>query len=95
MRRFLIDHVCAPNDRNGNPRRCYLVRHMPTGWILAAYDEGYDGYSATPDAIRRESAAGLCFNVSVKFYRDTLDALGSQDIRLVLATADQLDAQED
>ena len=36
-------HLCAKNDRNGNPRRCYVVlnEHGRVGVV----DEGYKGIS--------------------------------------------------
>lgn len=35
--------LCAPNDRNGNPRRVYVVLDTFTGDIIDAIDEGYCG----------------------------------------------------
>jgi hypothetical protein len=34
----------AGNDRNGNPRRVYVV--LDGGAILKAYNEGYSGFSS-------------------------------------------------
>lgn len=36
----VIQHVKAPNDSNGNPRRLFLV---VTGGQVTAYDEGFRG----------------------------------------------------
>jgi hypothetical protein len=49
---FIIQHVKAPNDRNGNPRRCYVVYGDIVGDLLAVYDEGYQGRHAMPEFVR-------------------------------------------
>lgn len=41
-------HICAPNDNNGNPRRCFVVID-DAGNVVEAIDEGYDGQSAVTD----------------------------------------------
>jgi hypothetical protein len=33
----------AGNDRNGNPRRVFIVFNTENSWIVEAIDEGYDG----------------------------------------------------
>lgn len=38
-------HVCAPNDVNGNPRRCYVVTSHEHGFV-ETIDEGYEGEAA-------------------------------------------------
>jgi hypothetical protein len=45
-RRVIVDHLAAPSDVNGNPRRVYLVRTARDGHVIAAIDEGYEGSSA-------------------------------------------------
>ena len=49
---YLVQHVCAPNDRNGNPRRCYVLYDvgqknddpaLPYADVQAVEDEGYSG----------------------------------------------------
>ena len=37
--------VSAPNDRNGNPRRCFVVIDQE-GRLVEVIDEGYVGVSA-------------------------------------------------
>ena len=41
-------HIRAPNDRNGNPKRCYVVYNL-VGAPLAVFNEGYGGL---PDICR-------------------------------------------
>ena len=42
-----IQHHCAPNDRNGNPQRCYVLLDLDDV-AVAAWDEGYLGNLAVP-----------------------------------------------
>jgi hypothetical protein len=41
-------HLDASNDRNGNPRRVYVLSH-PLDGFLAVTDEGYSGTGALSD----------------------------------------------
>jgi hypothetical protein len=36
-------HVCATNDTNGGPRRCFVVVDAGSGSIVDVVDEGYEG----------------------------------------------------
>jgi hypothetical protein len=46
----VIQHIKAPNDLNGNPRRLFLVVWVyENGNVTMAYDEGYAGRGAIPD----------------------------------------------
>lgn len=47
-----ILHLDAGHDRNGNPRRGYLVIGKRGGWPIAYVDEGYRGERALADVIR-------------------------------------------
>jgi hypothetical protein len=38
-------HICAPNDVNGNPQRCFAVLDEHSE-IAAVVDEGYEGEAA-------------------------------------------------
>ena len=40
---FYVLHLCAPNDTNGNPRRCYVVQSRD-GVLYKVIDEGYGGW---------------------------------------------------
>lgn len=39
-------HLCADNDRNGDPRRCFAVLERATGYHVETIDEGYEGEGA-------------------------------------------------
>lgn len=41
--RKIYQHLSAPNDVNGNPRRLYVVYSTINGEVLKVYDEGYGG----------------------------------------------------
>lgn len=41
---YYVNHICATNDVNGNPRRA-LVVYDEQGRHVETIDEGYDGYS--------------------------------------------------
>jgi len=41
----IVLHLCAENDVNGNPRRCYVVIG-PDGAVVAVHDEGHIGHHA-------------------------------------------------
>ena len=43
---------CADNDRNGNPRRIWVVSN-DKGEALFAWDEGYHGRNCVPGSLRR------------------------------------------
>lgn len=44
MKGAVAVHICAPNDVNGNPQRCFAVLQGED--VLAVIDEGYEGEGA-------------------------------------------------
>ena len=44
--------LAAPNDRNGNPRRCYVLFNE-NGVAVQSWDEGYAGCNALPEHLRK------------------------------------------
>jgi hypothetical protein len=80
---YVIGHFCAPNDKNGNPRRCFVLYRLDDGYAthVEARDEGYDG-DGTETVLRHfaahqgaERAAFLPkINVEPKEYRRLLAA---------------------
>jgi hypothetical protein len=48
-----FQHLCTHNDRNGNPRRLYVL--VSDGKRIAAWDEGHAGHHAVP-GIWRDAA---------------------------------------
>jgi hypothetical protein len=73
MRTVNVIHICAPNDRNGNPQRCYLVLDSENSNVIA-YDIGYRGTDCLPDdkAIQNAVYYANRVNVSPAEYRRIL-----------------------
>lgn len=65
-------HLCAPNDRNGNPSRAYVAfsRHALRGY----WAEGYSGCHAVPEELRELASFAPRINVSAKELRSWRDA---------------------
>ena len=61
-----ILRLCAPNDRNGNPRRVYVAFALDDNHFaiaVNAWDEGYEGWGAVPAQYRER--AQRCLSISV------------------------------
>jgi hypothetical protein len=60
-------HLCAPNDRNGNPNRAYVAfqGHALRGF----WPEGYSGCHAVPDQLRELASFAPRINVSARELR--------------------------
>ncbi len=63
--------LCAPNDRNGNPKRVYIAFPVDGGQPCA-FDENYNGIEAVPQHIREQVKDFYRVNVSASEYRDWL-----------------------
>jgi hypothetical protein len=68
---FVAIKLNAGNDRNGNPRRCWLVYDAPTGDLIGARDEGYDGLVPLIDVFPDVVELGT-FNVKPSEYQKAL-----------------------
>ena len=66
--------LAAPNDSNGNPRRCYVLFNE-NGVGVQAWDEGYNGFLALPEHLQKTPRPVI--QVPAKEYKRWLDALGS------------------
>ena len=71
MPTYTIQHLSAPNDSNGNPRRLYLVTNLHEN-RSAAFDEGYIGRHAVPEWLWDMGYHLPGLNVSASEYRDLL-----------------------
>ena len=71
-----IQHFCAQNDINGNPRRIYVASFE--GEQVAAWDEGYLGSDAVPGSLRRMAYESERIGCTVKQYNQ-LKKLPSPD----------------
>jgi hypothetical protein len=69
-------HYCATNDKNGNPRRVYVLANED-GTQLAAWDEGYLGSDAVPGIWRRYAYEAARVSITVKDYNRILRSLPS------------------
>ena len=72
-----IIHFQANNDRNGNPRRVYVllddqIRQDGSYEALAAWDEGYSGYNAVPGDFRNKARIANTCDCSIKEYKEWL-----------------------
>lgn len=63
MDALCVLHLCAPNDEDGNPVRCYVALGE-NNRFLGAWDEGYEGYRATPESIRKLTVSSFRVNCS-------------------------------
>lgn len=55
-------HLCAPNDRNGNPNRAYVAFERSA--LRGFWAEGYSGHNAVPESLRELAAFAPRINVS-------------------------------
>lgn len=73
--------IAAPSDRNGNPRRCYLIVHSSEGYV-AAVDEGHYGPAALDIELGKEIGSLLrgriagAIAVQPKTYTDAIKRYG-------------------
>jgi len=75
----MIKHLCALNDRNGNPQRLYVLVDDESGDYVAAWDEGYHGYQAVPGRWRDAAYQADRQSISVKDYNKIRRSLPSPD----------------
>lgn len=66
----------ASNDRNGNPRRCYVAINQ-SGDIVGVWDEGYKGYGAVPEDLQDKAHMAPTFLTTPGEYRDCLKVINS------------------
>jgi hypothetical protein len=71
MTRYTIQPIDAGHDRNGNPRRLYLVVHTVTGKV-GAFDEGYSGRHALPEWLWADADTHPRIKVGAGEYRRLL-----------------------
>ena len=71
----MLLRLAAPNDSNGNPRRCFVL-FDENGIGVATYPEGYEGRECLPKHLRQTIAPTI--NVPVAEYKRwaTLPSVG-------------------
>jgi hypothetical protein len=72
---YMMQHLTAPNDVNGNPRRLYYVLNVWTGKDKV-YDEGYVGFMGIPEYIRTSYFELPHMKISASEYKRFLKELG-------------------
>ncbi len=72
-----FQHLCTHNDRNGNPRRLYVL--VSGGRRIAAWDEGYAGHHAVPGIWRDAAYNAKRVNIKPGLYNELLRTLPSPD----------------
>jgi len=72
-----FQHLCTHNDRNGNPRRLYVL--VFDGERIAAWDEGYRGNLAVPGIWREAAYNAEHVDCTVTLYRDLKRTLPSPE----------------
>lgn len=77
---FYAIHIKAPNDRNGNPRRAFLV-YDEAGNHIGTVDEGYRGRGALADLSAYSKSLGADPTIRVLAAVDTTPAFYRQCIR--------------
>ncbi len=70
-----FQHLCTHNDRNGNPRRLYVL--IVDGTRVAAWDEGYYGSNAVPGPFRRAAYNAERVNIKPGLYNELRRTLPS------------------
>jgi hypothetical protein len=73
---YIVQHLNAMNDNNGNPRRLFLVLNTSDGKVTA-YDEGYQGEQAMPEAVRVDNVRMPSLVIRYGAYRDILKQYGA------------------
>ncbi len=61
----MYQHLSAPSDSNGNPRRLYMVMDEE-GNIITAIDEGYSGFPKDLNGLIQLPE----YPISIKLYRE-------------------------
>lgn len=59
-----VIHLCAPNDRNGNPNRAYVG--FEGSALRGFWPEGYSGHHAVPEQLRELASFVPRINVTAK-----------------------------
>jgi hypothetical protein len=71
MKGYIFQHLCAPNDRNGNPRRLWVLYSKGTGDVFEVINEGYGGRPTVCDARRVKTATEVAqIQISTKEYNN-------------------------
>ena len=70
-----FQHLCTHNDRNGNPRRLFVL--IDEGQRVAVWDEGYLGHHAVPGVWREAAYNAERLDIKPYLYYELLRRLPS------------------
>lgn len=73
--KYVIQHLSAPNDVNGNPRRLYYVLNLQTKHE-SVYDEGYEGWGGIPQEARESFYMLPALDITPTVYKRFLKEVG-------------------
>ena len=72
-----FQHLCTHNDRNGNPRRLFVL--CIDGMWVASWDEGYQGHHCVPACLRELAADAERVDIRPSLYNELRKRLPSPD----------------
>ena len=75
---WFIVHLCAFNDENGNPRRCYVL-YTAEGNVADVWDEGYGGVWSVPEPYRKFAHLAPKIDVTPRQYLEMTTVLYDED----------------
>jgi hypothetical protein len=74
---MFFQHLCTHNDRNGNPRRLYVL--CLDNQRVAVWDEGYKGSDAVPGPFREAAYQAERIDIRPGLYNELRRELPSPD----------------
>ena len=80
-----FQHVCTHNDRNGNPRRLFVL--CLDGTRIASWDEGYMGHHCVPACLQKLAADAERVDVPPSLYYELRRGLPSPDHEMLKVCA--------
>ena len=70
--KYIATRLRAPNDRNGNPRRLFLVVSTKDGNLVGVHDEGYKGRDCVPTEYREAARMAYTVDIGASEYKEWL-----------------------
>ena len=80
-----FQHVCTHNDRNGNPRRLFVL--CLDGTRIASWDEGYMGHHCVPACLQKAALWAEHVDVPPSLYYELRKGLPSPDPEMLKVCA--------
>lgn len=73
--KYVMQHLSAPQDSNGNPRRLYYFLNLETK-TESVYDEGYEGWQGVPQEMRESFYELYPMKITATEYKRFLKEVG-------------------